>query len=71
MQAFDEQIRECYRRVDDCMRGAALTSDPSEKAAFLDMQNRWLLLAQSYEFLERLSRITDSDTSPNNLTPKV
>ena len=65
MQAFSEQIRECYRRVDDCARNAELTRDPNEKAAFLDMRNRWLLLAHSYEFLERLSRMTDADTSPS------
>jgi len=71
MQAFDEKIRECYRRVDDCMRGAALTRDPNEKAAFLDMRNRWLLLAHSYEFLERLSQMTDADESANRSTPKI
>jgi len=71
MQAFDEQIRECYQRVDDCTRGAALTRDPHEKVAFLDMRNRWLLLAQSYEFLERLSQMTDTDATLSQPTPKV
>ena len=58
MQAFSQEIRECYKLVDHCARRAELAHDPNEKADFLDMQNRWLLLAQSYEFLQRLSRMT-------------
>jgi len=63
MQTFGEQIQECYRRVDDCTHGAARARNPTEMAGFLDMRSRWLLLAQSYEFLERLSRIADPSPS--------
>ena len=57
MQAFSEQISECYRLVDHCACRAEQARDPDEKADFLNMRSRWLLLAQSYEFLERLSRM--------------
>jgi hypothetical protein len=33
---------------------AASQTDPQTKADFLDLERRWLLLAQSYEFTERL-----------------
>ena len=59
LEGFAEEIQECYRRVADCARGVDLARDPMEKAGFRDMQGRWLLLAHSYEFLARLSRLTD------------
>lgn len=58
VQAFSQEICECYKLVDHCGRRAELAHDPNEKADFLDMQNRWLLLAQSYEFLQRLYQMT-------------
>ena len=58
MQAFSQEIRECYKLVDHCARRAELAHDPNEKADFLEMQNRWLLLAHSHEFLQRFFRIT-------------
>jgi len=64
MHTFDDQIRECYRRADDCTRGAESAGDYAEKAKFHDMRSRWLLLAHSYEFLERLARITDTSAPP-------
>jgi len=64
MQAFSEQISECYRLVDHCACRAEAARDPDEKADFLSMRSRWLLLAQSYEFLERLSRVVEPAPSP-------
>jgi hypothetical protein len=51
-----EQIRECYRRAEDCARKAATQTDPKLKADFLDLERRWLVLARSYDFTERLNR---------------
>ena len=63
MQDFGEEIRECYQRVNHCAHRAALVDNPDEKADFLDMRSRWLILAQSYEFLQRLSRMTEAASS--------
>jgi len=49
------QIRECLRHAEDCARQAATQSCPKLKADFLDMERRWLFLARSYEFTERVS----------------
>ena len=50
-----ENIRECLRHAEDCARKAAAQTDPSLKADFLDLERRWLILAESYDFTERLT----------------
>jgi len=64
MQAFSEQISGCYRLVDHWACRAEAVGDPNERADFLSMRSRWLLLAQSYEFLERPSRVVEAVPSP-------
>jgi len=49
-----EQVRECLQHADDCARQAAAHTDPKMKEDFLDLERRWLSLARSYEFTERL-----------------
>lgn len=49
-----EPIRECLQHAEDCARKAAGQTDPKLKKDFLDMEQRWLFLARSYEFTERL-----------------
>jgi hypothetical protein len=49
-----EQIRNCYQHAEDCARKAAEQADPQLKQDFLDLEKRWLLLARSFEFNERL-----------------
>ena len=51
---FHEQIRECLRYANDCAREAKALSDPQRRQEFIDMQLRWLSIARSYEFSERL-----------------
>jgi hypothetical protein len=38
---------------------AEITHDPAAKADFLDVERRWLFLARSYEFSERLAASGD------------
>ena len=52
---LSEQIRECLRHAEDCARQAAAQTCPKLKADFLDMKRRWLFLARSYEFSERVA----------------
>jgi hypothetical protein len=61
-----EQIRECYRRTEDCARKAAAQTDPTLKADFLDLERRWLVLARSYDFTERLNSFTKNSAKPNS-----
>ena len=60
-----EQIRECYRHAEDCARKAAAQADPTLKADFLDLERRWLVLARSYDFTERLNSFTKNSPKPN------
>jgi hypothetical protein len=52
---LSEQIRECYRHAEDCARQAAAQTCSKLKEEFLDMERRWLFLARSYEFSERVT----------------
>jgi hypothetical protein len=52
-------IRECLQHAEDCARKAATQTDPKVKQDFLDMEQRWLSLARSYEFTERISDFSD------------
>jgi hypothetical protein len=52
---LSEQIRDCHRHAEDCARRAAAQSCPKLKQDFLDLERRWLVLARSYQFTERLT----------------
>ena len=54
LNSRSEQVRECLQHADDCARQAAAQTDAKMKADFLDLERRWLSLARSYEFTERL-----------------
>ena len=53
------EIRDCYRHAEDCVRQAAAQTDPKLKQDFLDLEARWLSLAGSYDFTERLGDFAD------------
>jgi hypothetical protein len=52
-------IRECLQHAEDCALKAAAQTDPKVKQDFLDLEQRWLSLARSYEFTERISDFSD------------
>jgi len=51
---LSEQVRECLRHADDCGHQAAAQTCAKRKQDFLDLERRWLHLARSYEFTDRL-----------------
>jgi hypothetical protein len=55
---LSEQIRECYRHATEARQKADCAVTVEAKADFLDIERRWLLLARSYEFSERLKDFT-------------
>jgi hypothetical protein len=63
---LSEQIRDCLRHAEDCAQKAAAQTDPQLKQDFLIMERRWLFLARSYGFTERLTNLSKrkSDYSP-------
>jgi hypothetical protein len=57
---LDEQVRQCYERAEVCAQRAAGNSDPRVKQDYLDLERRWLLLANSYEVSARLTDFSAS-----------
>jgi hypothetical protein len=53
--SHSREARECRRQAEKCADIARIQSDPERRQEYLlEMQRRWLSLAQSYEFSERL-----------------
>jgi hypothetical protein len=69
---LNQDARECRLRAEHCEDKAGLQSDPQLRQDFLEMQQRWLSLARSYEFLERLEPLSavEEKTKEMRLTNK-
>jgi hypothetical protein len=68
---LSEPIRECLRHAENCARQAAAQIDPTLKQDFLDMERRWLLLARSYDFTERLTHLSHETKRQADKLPKT
>jgi hypothetical protein len=64
-------IRECLQHAEDCARKAAAQIDPKVKQDFLDLEQRWLSLARSYEFTERISDFSNETKRNLGKLPKA
>jgi hypothetical protein len=64
-------IRECLRHAEDCARKAAAQTDPKVKQDFLDLEQRWLSLARSYEFTERIGDFSNETKRKLDKLPKA
>jgi len=63
---LSEQIRECLQHAEDCARNAAAQTDPGLREDFVRLEKRWLDLARSMEFGERLDSFTKNSAKPNS-----
>jgi hypothetical protein len=54
LENLDQQVRECLRRAEESAERAKRAPNPDIRRDFLEMEGRWLKLARSYQFLERL-----------------
>jgi hypothetical protein len=61
LKALSEDVRECYRRAEECARQAK--AHPEHRRDFLDLELRWLKLARSYEVSERVKTFPKSGPS--------
>ncbi len=66
LNRLNEDIAECYRHAEECARFASAEVDPGLRTDFLDMKRRWLFLARSYEFSERLNSLTNEPDARAN-----
>lgn len=67
---LSEQVRECLRHAEDCAREAAAKTCPKMREDFLDLERRWLSLARSYEFSERLDDFCSDARQRADALPK-
>jgi hypothetical protein len=54
LHKLSDEIRECYRHATEARLKADAATHLPTKEDFLDLERRWLFLAHSYEFSERL-----------------
>ncbi len=54
----NKDARECRFHAEHCEDKARLQADPRLRQDFVEMQQRWLSLARSYEFLDRLQLLS-------------
>jgi len=59
MYPISVQVRECRQDAEHCAQNAQKQSDPQVRQSYLEMQRRWLSLACSYEFSERLEFLSN------------
>ncbi len=64
LQKLGDQIRICHEHAINAKRRAEESIDLTAKADFLEMEKRWLALARSYEFTEKLGDFTGALTNP-------
>jgi hypothetical protein len=69
LQNLSDEIRLCYERAAEAKERADQVLDPEAKADFLNMERRWLLLARSHEFGERLDDFTRENSRRGKLAP--
>jgi hypothetical protein len=50
---LSEQIRECHLHAELCALRASVQTDSQLKGIYLEMEQRWLMLARSHEFSQR------------------
>jgi hypothetical protein len=62
---LSQEISECYSRATEARACADNATDSLIKADYLGEERRWLFLAHSYEFAERLSRFNEPFRKPN------
>jgi PAS domain S-box-containing protein len=71
LQKLSGRVQECFEFALDAKRDADRTDDPVRKAGFLEMEKRWLLLARSLEFTERLTDFTATNADWRSVRDNV
>jgi hypothetical protein len=62
-KSLSKEARDCRARAERCGRRATAERDPQARLDFLDVERRWLKLARSYEFAERLDAFSKATRS--------
>lgn len=54
LRFLPQSVRDCHAHAAECREMAEATTDPTLKAHFLEMEERWMYLARSHEFVDSL-----------------
>jgi len=59
LSGLSEVVANCYRRAAECRELADRSVKEKDRAFYLEREQGWLRLAQSYQFSERVGRAID------------
>jgi len=69
LQQLSDHVRACHAHAADAKQAAEAAGDPTSKASLLDLERRWLALADSYASIGSLgdlpAAIPDRESKPN------
>ena len=54
LRRLEQEIQDSYAHAHDCAERASAAATPQERADWLFLEARWLMLARSLEFTRRL-----------------
>jgi hypothetical protein len=55
LQKLAEQVADCYRRAREARHKAERAAEGAVRQDYLDLERRWLKLAESYQFTQRVA----------------
>ena len=67
LKPSNPKAKHCYERAIEARERALQTTNPVARDEFFASEARWLKLAESYEFSERLTRFLDKDSPKHPL----
>lgn len=59
LQKFSTQVANCYERAGESRARAAAAANENDKTEYLNIERRWIMLARSYEWSERITGFTE------------
>jgi hypothetical protein len=59
VQKISARVADCYKRAAESRVRAAAAADDTDKAEYLNIERRWLMLARSYELSERVTGLNE------------
>ena len=57
------EVMDCLQHAADCLARAGCASHPDEKQSFLDLADRWRRIAETYQYIERVTLFLQSATA--------
>jgi hypothetical protein len=59
LQRTAKLVADCYQRAAESAQRARNAQNASDREFYLDMERRWMFLADSYEFTDRVTSMSN------------